>query len=276
MTTAIGGRSAQLAALVVYAGTAGGVTAQAAALAVYAPPATELVRATQELALAPYMIGINTVPRTTQLAALVVYGTGTPGVQRSRAWTFTLDGHTFYVLNLGQEGTFLFDAVTQQWCQFDTNGYGQWNMLFGTMWGARIVGADAIAHQLWELVPTAVLDEGWRDISHAVTGAVSTRSRAYISCDAVRITASFGVIDEVNGATMSLRFSDDSGQTWSSYFTVPLTSGNTTGEVAWRSLGSFMAPGRIFELTDIGGLVRIDGCDAFLGNFDDNQPQQQA
>lgn len=275
MTTARAGKTTQTAALVPRSGQPRAVTTQVAALVPYMPPSTKLGRTTQVAALVPHAGGTNVVARTTQVAALVVYGTGIPGQSRSRAWTFDLDGHTFYVLNLSQEGTFIYDTVTNSWAQFDTEGFGQWNFVNGTAWGqSRVVGGDSISPQIWELDPTAVLDEGWRDLVHTVTGGLATRSRKFLSCESVRLTASFGTLDEVNGASMTLTFSDDGGNTWSQPFTVPVTEGGNSAEIAWRSLGAFMSPGRVFQITDTGGVVRIDGADAFVDNFDDDAPQQ--
>lgn len=244
-------------------------------MVVYAPPSSKLTRTSQLAGLTPYEIGKYTVPRTSQLAALVVYSTAVPSQKRSRAWTFVLDGHTFYVLDLGPEGTFCYDQVTNQWCNFSTQGFApQWNFVNGAMWGNRIVGGDMLSDAVNELVPTAVLDEGWRDIEHVVTGGISTRSRTYVGCDAVRVSGSFGQLDEVYGSVMRLRYSDDQEETWSDYFDVDLILDDFDGEIAYRSLGSFMAPGRVFELSDSGGLIRIDGCDAFLNGFDNDQQNQ--
>ena len=277
MTLALGGRTSQLAALLVVPQTrqAAAEVHQLAGLVVYAPPSTRQARTSQAAALVPYEIGKFTVPRTSQLALLVVYTTGVPDQSRSRAWSFVLDGHTMYVLNLGEEGTFVYDTVTQQWCKFETWGYNQWNVIAGCMWGmGRIVGGDSVSSQVWEVDPTAVLDDGWRDIEHIVTGGIATRSRVYISCESLRVAASIGQLDQVNGATLTLRFSDDQGKTWSADYVVTLTQGDYKGEIAYRSLGSFMAPGRIFELSDIGGLIRIDGADLFADEFDDAAPKQ--
>lgn len=196
-----------------------------------------------------------------------------PPVSPNHAWSFVLDGHTFYVLDLGAQGSFAFDTVTQQWCEFQTAG-SNFNMVNGVMWGQRIVGGDIATSDLWEMDPAATKDSGGLyEISHVVTGGLSTRSRTFISCSAVRISASFGVVDDT-GVTFNLRFSDDQGNTWSPFYPVTLTAGDVGSEVAWRSLGSFCAPGRIFEFSDSGGLVRIDGCDAFLDGFDNDQQSQ--
>lgn len=191
-----------------------------------------------------------------------------PGaVSINRSWSYVQDGHTFYVLDLGSQGTFAFDTVTQQWCELQTNGTN-FALTNGVMWGQRVVGGDPSSTDVWELDPGATMDSaGLYNVSHVVTGGLATRSRTFVSCSALRVSASFGLVG-TSGATFNMRFSDDQGQTWSSYFQLTLTAGDFDSEIAWRSLGSFCSPGRIFELSDSGGLIRIDGCDAFLDGFD--------
>ena len=198
-----------------------------------------------------------------------------PIVSVNRAWAYTMDGHTFYVLDLGAEGTFVYDLDTQQWSQFQTNG-GNWSMIAGCMFGDRVVAGDIATDDVWELVPSAMFDSGDNayEISHVCTGGLVHRSRVYLSCAALRVTASFGQLDDVGGVNMTLRFSDDQGQTWTTPDTIALTEGSYSQEIAWRSLGSFAAPGRIFELSDSGGLIRIDGADAMIEDFDNDKPNQ--
>lgn len=249
-------------------------TSQLVILAAVYPPQSERAQTSQIVELIWRSGGSSNVAvQTSQLVELIAYKTAVPQATRSRAWTFVLDGHTFYVLDIGEEGTFVYDDDTNQWWNASTQGFEpQWNFINGTMWQqGRIVGADMLTNEIWELVPTAVLDEGWRDIAHVVTGAIATRNRVYVGCDALRLSASVGQLDEVNGAVMTMRYSDDWGQTWSDDFTVDLIVDDFSGEIAYRSLGSFMAPGRIFELSDSGGLIRIDGADLFLNGFDDEK-----
>lgn len=251
-------------------------TSMLVALVSCGPPQAKYAEHSQSAALVAISAGVKAVPRTSQIVALVAYATGVPDQSRSLAWSYVLDGHTFYVLNLGDQGTFVYDMDTAQWCKFETQGYGQWNFLNGTMWQqGRIIGGDSLTDQVWELNPTALLDEGWRDIAHVCTGGLSVRSRTFVGCSALRISASAGLLDEVNGATLNMRFSDDQENTWSDYFTLTLTEADFGGEIAYRSLGSFMAPGRVFELSDSGGLIRIDGVDAMLDGFDNDQQSQE-
>jgi len=183
---------------------------------------------------------------------------------------------------LGAQGTFLYDILTSQWTNFctgapATNGGPnvQWNFQNGHMWGVRIVGGDLATSDVWEMTPGAVFDNGATEIGHVSTGGLAARSRVSISCDSFRITASFGLLDDVAGSTFNLRFSDDVEATWSPYFTIALTAGDYDNELAWRSLGSFAAPGRIFEISDSGGLIRIDGADAMLNGFDNDKQAQE-
>jgi hypothetical protein len=213
--------------------------------------------------------------RVEQEVLLVVYTSGTPDQSRSQAWWYVQDGHTFYVLNIGEEGTFLFDTTTQQWCKFTTAGYNFWNMQNGCMWGNRVVAGDTISSLVWEFDPTTTLDDGWRDLAHTVTGAIALRSRQGVGCATVRLTASVGILDEVNGGTISLSYSDDWGDTWKAPRTLNLAEAAYGSEIAWRSLGSFASPGRIFKITDVGGIVRIDAAAAYLNNFDDDAIDKQ-
>lgn len=291
MTTGRAGNTSQVAALVTYAAAAAprasglaammvlGAAARfaaadaVAALVPYAAAAdARAPNASAVAALVPYADHYSALARASAVAELVVWGVAPPGAEaRTRAWTFTLDGHPFYVLDLGEEGTFLYDISTSSWCRFSTDGYTGWNMRVGATWGEanRVVGGDTFNGIAWELDPDVTIDEGFRDIFHAATGGMMTRSRTFLGVESVRVIGSLGDLDSDAPIAFALRFSDDNGATWSQYFNVEMAAGDFSGEVAWRSLGSFAAPGRVFEFTDYGGLQRIDGADAFIEDFDD-------
>lgn len=199
---------------------------------------------------------------------------GAPAMSRRRAWSFARDGHVFYVLDLGGQGTFLYDVSTAQWSKFITTGFNGWNLTNGTMWGTqRIVGGDYLNTNLWEMRPGALKDNDTLDITHVVTGGLVKRSRVYSSLEAVRLNCSFGQLAATFTATVLLEYSDDQGVTFTAADTLTVTEGDFSGEVAWRSLGSFAAPGRVFRITDVGAFLRIDGADGFLDNFDEDIPQ---
>lgn len=192
---------------------------------------------------------------------------------RRRAWTFTLDGHAFYALDLGAEGTYLFDKTTGNWCKWITSGYLGWDVVNGTTWGKRIVGGDYLTTDILEMQPTATQDNGGLDITHVVTGGLVKRSRIFSSLEAFNLACSTGQLEKT-GSTVQLSFSDDQGKTWFDCDTQTLTQGDYSAEIAWRSLGSFAGPGRLFRITDVGGFLRIDGADVSIDNFDNDIPQQ--
>lgn len=176
-----------------------------------------------------------------------------------RAWTYVQDGHTFYVLDLGAEGTFVFDLITQHWSKFYTTSTTPlWNLSNGTVWNDRIVGGDRSGNEVWELDPNATLDNGTDEITRTVSCSVQRISRNFMSVGALRVDCSNGVLSGSGDSSLALRFSDDSENTWVSVDPVTLVAGDFGGEVAFRALGAFAAPGRVFELSDIGGLVRIN------------------
>lgn len=278
MTTAVGLTTTQAITLVaaIPGPGVGALVCQVATLVAVAPPETKRAAIPQVVALAASSAEGNVIAATSQVVVLAGVKSGVADPARSLAWTFVLDGHQFYVLNLAAQGTFVYDQGTQLWAKFTTQGFdGQWNFINGTMWGDRIIGADLLNDYAWEMDPTAAVDEGWRQIYHAVTGGLTLRSRVFKSCDAVRIASSIGQLDEVNGSQLMLSYSDDQEQTWVGPFIVDLIPDDFDGEIAYRSLGSFAAPGRIFLVEDMGGLLRIDGADAFIQGFDNDQQDEQ-
>jgi hypothetical protein len=242
---------------------------QMVALAIVAPPQTKFTRVSDEASLAVRVAGHNVTTRVTEAPTLIVYKASPPALPRQTCWTFDLDGHKFYVLPLGQEGDWAYDFSTKQWCQLQTQGFNGLNFVQGVMWGLRIMGGDSLYNNLYELDPNQPLDEAWRSVQHIVTGGLSTRGRNMIGCASFTITASPADIQQA-GAIIALSFSDDQGQTWVGPFNETLT-GKPNQLLTWSALGSFAQPGRIFQISDQAGVVRIDGADAALQNYNEDE-----
>lgn len=239
------------------------VSPQYVALLAHAAPTSFRARVSQVDALYAYSAGeTNVSTQVSQLFGLFAYGEGIPGESRQAAWDFILDGHRFYVLPLGPEGTWAYDTTTKEWCKLQTQGYSGLNFQNGVMWGLRIIGSDALYTYLYEMDPNQPFDEGWREVEHIVTGGVPTRSRSSIGVANFTLTASVGDVSDTEYA-ISLAFSDDNGRTWSQEFEIPLTDVSTQ-KLIWNALGSFSAPGRVFRITDYSGPIRLDGADVVL------------
>lgn len=197
-------------------------------------------------------------------ALQVVYTIGIQDVPRRRAWTFTLDGHDFYCLDLAERGTLVYDLTTQQWTKFDTTGYsGHFNFKSGIYWktGRRIVGGDILTGRVWEMVTDSFLDDGWRPVMYEARGALFVKGVNQIRQYALRMIGSAGRTADDIAPVLHMQFSDDQAQTWSSQYVITLTT-DTKQRIEWRSLGAFAAPGRIFRLYDTGGIKFIGWVEA--------------
>lgn len=180
-----------------------------------------------------------------------------------KAWFFTMDGHTFYVLNTVGEKSLVFDFTTRQWHIWYTAGMEFWNMFRGTNWGGKVVAADDSSNQIWELDMYDELDQGELQIERVVTGFQPLRGRNSVLIGSAQLMASVGSPSD-SGAAVRMRFSNDEGVTWSDYFDVDLLVDDYEQRVSFRSLGRLRPPGRIWEISDVGGLMRIDKMNVIL------------
>jgi hypothetical protein len=249
--------------------TTGAKTSHVAMLVSFAPPGTRNVRTSEAVMLTG--TAADPAPAQTSMAAmLVAYRTGSIENLKVRAWTYSLDGHTFYVLTLGEQGTFVYDESTQQWAKWQTAGLSGWNMEIGTVWKGRIIAADQAEPTLWELDPLSFIDDDFKPQTRVVTGALSMRNRAMIPNYAFRITASLADVDvpltlPETEPTITLEISDDQGKTFQSMGSIVLDLNDPKQELAWLSLGTMEPPMRVFKVTDLGAVARIDGGDAEVG-----------
>lgn len=193
-----------------------------------------------------------------------------------KSWAFTLDGHIFYVLGTYQGLTLLCDLTTGQWCLWKTAGFDFWNMHRGVMWRGRVLAADDALPIVWELDPAATgdaeTDEESTSIERVVTGFLPSRNRGSNRIGAARLTASVGDPDGPD-VPVSLRYSDDEGETWSQAREIVLRSADYEQELKFRSLGRLREPGRLWEISDAGGVVRIDGLDADIDGEEQEMPR---
>lgn len=76
------------------------------------------------------------------------------------AWTFGLDGHEFYVLNIDGQGTFVFDALTNAWCEFSSGFTAGWRAHVGYQEGGDVFAGAKDAGIVWRLDPETATDDG--------------------------------------------------------------------------------------------------------------------
>lgn len=196
---------------------------------------------------------------------------------RVRAWTFTLDGHDFYVLRLGDSTTLIYDDVSKQWVDWYDGTEQVWALNAGTPW----IGGNQLAHQygsnvvvgddswglLWFLDPRLPYDQHpasdnirqQMPFPRIVTGQVVVRGRTAEPCYTIFVNGdNYGleVTDFTPGVTLS--YSDDQGKTYTDAETINVSIDTENLPYEWHSLGSIYAPGRLFQINDNGVFARID------------------
>lgn len=186
-----------------------------------------------------------------------------------RAWPFTQDDHDFWVLQLGDDGTLIFDKLTGQWAQWRSPGFSYWRGNDGVQWEGWNICCDSESGKLWIIDPEGRLDDETTPITSVISGRVQTRMRKNAQCHMAELAVSeqeppTGI--DASTLTITLRTSDDDGNTFVSHGSI---TGEDVGDditVRWYGLGLMPAPGRVFEITDTGYARRIDGLNIEVGD----------
>lgn len=189
-----------------------------------------------------------------------------------RAWTFTQDGHDFYVLRLGSASTLVYDTHSQQWSVYGSGTGNPWRAYTGRNWiGGRklalpwsdvIVGDDGTG-AIYFLSPDDDVDDDSitgadtpRPFRRRLTGQVIVKPGYFSApCFGVQL---FGSIGSGIG-TVNLAVSDDRGFNYDDMGDLSIDAEDYSARLNWLSLGSMTAPGRLFRITDTGALKRVDG-----------------
>jgi hypothetical protein len=212
-------------------------------------------------------------------AYVLVAARGRVADPRVRAWTFTLDGHDYYVLKLGNIETLVFDEHSQEWYSWGSGDGAIWRAYHGTNWvggrkfaqefGSNVVVGDDGNGALYFLNTELVDDDDAlygvdvpRPFTREATGQIFLEM-GYSStpCYGVQLFGSIGQSD--SDLTVTLSVSDDRGITFRDVETKTLVATDYNARVNWQSLGSMRAPGRLFRITDTGALIRIDSLEMF-------------
>lgn len=194
---------------------------------------------------------------------------------RIRAWTFTLDGHDFYVLHLGTIETLVYDFNAEQWYVYGSGDTNIWRAYTGINWqggnflskfyGTNVIVGDDGNGSLYFLNAEQSYDDDAllgpevpRDFPREIYGQVATRSFDAIPCYGVQLMGSIGDMTEAALTTVTLYTSDDQGNTYDDQGTITIPNEAYDTRVEWWSLGQVTAPGRLFKVVDRGTLHRVD------------------
>jgi hypothetical protein len=166
-----------------------------------------------------------------------------------RAYSYTQDGHLFYVLTF-PEGTYVFDATTKEWHERQTYGEDYWIAGVHTQaFGLELVG-DITSNKIGYFSATDYDEWGSIQRMEWTYQAVAPESRNPVFHDRLEIVCDVGVgltTGQGSDPQIMLDYSDDGGITWLS---MPNRSLGPIGQygvqVHWDRLGSSRKP-RVFR-----------------------------
>jgi len=156
------------------------------------------------------------------------------------AFAYSQDGHLFYAIT-APEGTFIYDATTQEWHERQTYGSSFWKPRYHAQaFGLELVG-DSNSNKIGSLNPEDYDEFGdiqrmeWTYQPVYANGQRAFHYRLEIVLETgVGLTTGQGVAPEV-----MLDYSDDGGRTWVSMPNRSLGAlGNYETRVTWYNLGS--------------------------------------
>jgi len=247
-------------------------TSQAAALVVANLP-SDSIKVSQAEATVVSTLTSDKM-RISQVAAIVV-GRGRSDDPAVRAWTFTLDGHDFYVLRLGATETLVYDLHSDQWYVWGSGMDNLWRAYTGSNWlggnslagsyGSNVIVGDDGNGALYFLDPYSDADddafvgnEAPRQFERIISFQVPTKRYTSTRCFGVEVLGSIGQELENTVTSVNLQYSDDRGITYNDAGSITTPADEYSSRLYWGSLGSIQAPGRIFKITDYGALKRMD------------------
>jgi len=109
------------------------------------------------------------------------------------AFTFRIEGHAFYVLTMPDFGTFVYDASTGLWSEWQTEGRPDWVALgFARAFGRKLTG-NRLGNEIFDISLDHFSDDGAEIVWSATTPPVATENNAFARHSFVRVDLGAGV-----------------------------------------------------------------------------------
>lgn len=156
----------------------------------------------------------------------------------ARGWTYTQEGHKFYVLET-DSGTFVLDRATGAWHKRQSYGSDYWRCYQSVdAYGMTLFG-DRETGKLY--IPSMdVYSENGDPIRMEITLPTLEFDRQLVTMYAFEVTTEAGVGSATSNPEIVLQYSDDSGRNWSNEMARGLgLVGQRTNRAVWRKLGQF-------------------------------------
>jgi hypothetical protein len=167
------------------------------------------------------------------------------------AWGFPWQGHVFYCLTIGDQGTFVYDVTTQRWAQWSSYGADRWLPGLGCLgFNDEPLVGDTVTGTLYTLSQEVFTDGADSIVGLLTFGVPITGNR--LTVDMLRIEMVTGYATEVGQGSnplVDVRFSRDGGNVFGPWRSDSLgLAGDYGKRVKFNRCGQFKGPGMIGEL----------------------------
>jgi hypothetical protein len=165
------------------------------------------------------------------------------------ALAISLEGHSFYLLNIPGQGSFAFDIASGQWAEWASWGRDVFRGRCVVSAGGETFVGDDETGTVWKLAP-GVYRDGTDPISF-IASCFMPMPGGSARCDNLVLQGARGVgLASGQGVDpqVEMRWSDDQGRTWSRWRAAPMGAlGEYRRRAVWQRLGTIREPGRAFE-----------------------------
>lgn len=179
-----------------------------------------------------------------------------------RAWTYSADGHVFYVLTLGSVATWVFDlnGSGEKWTTFNSLGYDFWRAHLGCSIGDVTLACDRIDATVYRLDPDRRTD-GSTQFAVKFCAMIEGQDQA-IPLDNAALLCDLGDVPrsgQGSAPLISLAISRNQGKTFGAAMERPLAvTGDFTSVPTWNALGEvprFLGAILLFTVADPVGRI---------------------
>ena len=173
----------------------------------------------------------------------------------ARGWTYTQEGHKFYVLEVDR-GTFILDRSTGAWHRRKSYGSEYWRCSGSVDAYGKTLLTDRTTGQLFEPSPDVYTEDG-DPIVMEITLPTLEIGRQRVNMYSFEVTTETGVGNDADDdPQIMLQYSDDGGHNWSNELWRGLgAQGERRNRSVWRKLGQFRV--RQMKLTISAAVQRL-------------------
>lgn len=172
-----------------------------------------------------------------------------------RAFKVFQGAHELYILNMGDQGTEVYDAYTKRWSSWESYERSLFrgrcaeayeNLFFGGLNGAKYWVGDDETGQVWVMDPDQYFDGTDTAITRIVSGLLKlpAGAQALKSVMLLNVRGVGNATDPGLDPQVEMRLSRDGGRTWGEWAARSLGKiGEYSKKAIWRALGQVRSPG---------------------------------